>query len=121
MQWSVSSGVLPTVVLVLSLGRKVVFIVEENSFCRPVEVIELAALERPEKRRQAKQAEKQRGRDEQRQNVHQRSFPSLFMPTWPSRKRSALSVTRMEEDDIAKAAISGVTNPATAIGTATAL
>ena len=37
------------------------------------------------------------------------------------RTRNALTVTRIEEPDIATAAINGVTNPAIAIGTAIAL
>jgi hypothetical protein len=43
----------------------------------------------------------------------------LARPT--PRSRSALATTIMDEDDIATAAISGVTKPSIAIGTAIAL
>ncbi len=43
------------------------------------------------------------------------------MPLLPARMRSALSVTISEDEAMASAAISGVTRPAAASGTATAL
>src|SRR5271165_3392460 len=76
-----------------------------------VEIVELAVLERPEESRKAEAAERERHRHEIDEHVHR---PTPF--AW--RARNALSVTRIDEPDIASAAISGVTNPKIASGTA---
>lgn len=85
-------------------------LVVEHAMRRAFEIVELATLHRPDKRCKPEQPEPQRQRHEEDENVH------AALPD-----RRALSVTRIDEPDIASAAISGVTNPAIATGTATAL
>ena len=77
----------------------------------PVEILELAALQRPEEGPQPDQAQAQRDRDQHRQPVH---FAALA-------RRSELPITSSELVDMATAAISGVTRPAIASGTASRL
>lgn len=90
-----------------------------------VRIVELATAQRPYKRQKAGQAEQQRQRDEKNQDVHVASsdVTRVGEAAAPSaragrKSRIALSVTNTDEPDIASAAISGVTRPATAIGTA---
>lgn len=85
-------------------------IIAQDPVCGPIEIIELTALERPHEGCQPDKAQKQGSGNEVDQNAHVRP---------PARRaRSALSVTMIEDPDMASAAISGVTKPATAIGTA---
>lgn len=77
---------------------------------RAFEVVELAASHRPQERGEAEAAERQREGDEIDENVHARA-PG-------SRARSAFSVTRIDEPDIARAATSGEAKPRIAIGAA---
>lgn len=84
--------------------------VMKNSLSRAVEVFILARSDGPEKSDQPQKAKRDGGRNEIYQNVHR-----LL------RKVRALRVTRMEDDDIATAATSGVTKPRTAKGTNRAL
>ena len=79
---------------------------------RAFEVVILPVLQRPEKSEQADQPEPQRQRHQKDQHFHQDLLSATL------RARSALSMTRIEEPDIAAAAISGVTTPLIAIGTA---
>lgn len=79
-----------------------------------IEIVILAVLERPEKGRKAERAQRDRERHQIEQDFHQ--AVSLCR-----RARKALSITSSDEVDIAAAAISGVTRPATASGTASAL
>jgi len=76
-----------------------------------VEIVELAASERPQEGRKAEAAEREGERNEIDKDVHRAAPPR-------SRALSAFSVTRTDEPDMASAAISGVTKPATASGTA---
>jgi len=79
--------------------------------CIAIGVVELALFQHPAKRHQAKEAKAKADRDQDTENVHK----------GPYFKRSALSDTVMELDDMAKAAISGEHSPATASGTASTL
>ena len=72
-----------------------------------VHVVELTGLERPQERGKAEEAEKQRRRNQPQQHGHD-SFPRLSL--------KALEITATDDADMATAAISGVTNPAMAIG-----
>ena len=77
------------------------------------EVVVLAGLERPQEGAEAEQAEPERDRHEIDQDFHGDASPRFA--------RSALSVTRIDEPDMASAAISGLAKPSIAIGTAIAL
>src|ERR1700750_963282 len=89
-----------------------------------VEIVILAALQRPEEGRETGQTERQRQRDEDDEDLNQapssrkavsvarRDSVPVGLTSVPAlRARSALSITRMEEPDIAAAAIRGVTMP----------
>ena len=90
-------------------------IVRNRSPCCAIEIVVLAVLEAPKKRSKAKRAKRNCKRNEINQNLHQ--TVSLFC----RRARNALIITNSEEPDIATAAISGVTSPAMAMGTASKL
>jgi hypothetical protein len=90
-------------------------IVEQDARGRTIEILVLARVQRPQKRGEAKEPEKQGGGDQIKQGGHR----SLSLA--PRRKRSALRITNSEDEDIATAAISGVASPATASGTAITL
>lgn len=79
-----------------------------------IEIVILAAPERPQKGRKAERAKPDRKRHQIEQDFHQAGFLCR-------RARKALSITSSDELDIAAAAISGVTRPAMASGTASAL
>src|SRR5215212_3456472 len=79
---------------------------------RPLEVVVLAVLERPEKSHQADGAERQCQRHEKYQNFHQESSRA------PRCARNAFTITSSDEPAIAAAATSGVARPAIASGTA---
>lgn len=81
--------------------------------CAP-RILELPRAQSPQEREEPQEAEGKRGRNENQQNAHKdlRGFPA---------RRSALSVTISEDDDIAIAAMSGVTKPRTARGMAQTL
>src|SRR4051812_40367270 len=82
---------------------------------RAVEILVLTILERPEKREQTGETEPERQRHENDEDFHQ------DLRTATERARSAFTMTRIEEPDIAAAAISGVTIPLIATGTASTL
>ncbi len=92
------------------LRRRIV--VEKNSPRRTLQVLELAALERPEECCEPENSQKQRDWNQIKNDVHQGAFRA---------RRSALMVTSRDELDIASAARSGVINPSIANGTAAAL
>src|SRR6476660_9519170 len=73
------------------------------------QIIELAGAERPEKGEKADRAEQECRRHEPGKRGHDFRTPA---------SRAALSVTRIDEVDITMAAISGVTQPDMAKGTA---
>lgn len=92
------------------VGRLIV-VVEQDAVRGAVEILELAAFERPQESAQADKPEEKGDRDQNDDDVHARILES----------RKALPVTRSDELDIATAAISGVTSPIIASGTVTAL
>jgi len=104
-------------------------IVREYAQRGALDVIVLAAFQRPQERSQPDQAESKRHWHQIKKYVHAifsfgthvcaRVSARLILSG--SRARKAFRVTRSEEPDMAAAAISGVTRPAIAIGTATAL
>ncbi len=100
---------------VFSLGQIVIL---QNAPLRPFQVVVLTGFQRPQERCQAQQPEKQRDWNEIDQHVHQPRSPACADPNL---RRSALAVTTIEDPDMARAAMSGVTKPAIAKGTATTL
>src|SRR5690606_19579475 len=89
----------------------VVLVVEQDSVGRAFGILELAVAQRPEERREAGEAQSERNGDQEQQAVHLTAFAS----------RSELATTTSELADIAAAAISGVSIPASASGTASTL
>ena len=112
-----------------------------------IEIVVLIAFERPQEGDQPGESKHKRERNEVEQDIHDTSStavgaigPRVFAsgstvgtdiagagvslncsPRIGSRARNAFRVTRIEEPDMARAAIRGVTRPAIAIGTAKAL
>ena len=86
-------------------------VIDQDALSSAVEVFELALAHRPEERREAEQAHAQRDRDEEGETAHLVALA----------RRSEFPTTTSELSDIATAAISGVTSPASAIGRATTL
>src|SRR3569623_1593398 len=87
-------------------------IVEQDALRCAVHVFVLPRFQRPEEGREAEPAHAKRDRDEEEQDVH----CSLAFP-----RRSAFRITMIDELDMATAAISGVTWPRIASGTAARL
>ena len=80
-----------------------------------LEIVVLPAFERPQKPEQADKPKAKRQRHQNHHHFHH------GLPCATRRARSAFSITSSEEPDIAAAAISGVTTPLIAIGTASKL
>src|SRR6266700_5322618 len=80
-----------------------------------VEILILSALERPEERQEPSKSEPKREWHENDEDFHH------DLRTATERARSAFTMTRIEEPDIAAAAIRGVTVPLMASGTASTL
>src|SRR3954466_5431065 len=96
-------------------------VVRKHAQRRPVHIFVLSAAQRPEERCKASQAERERHRHEIDQDVHVALAAARVSSDGKAateraglraRTRNALSVTRIDEPDIAAAAISGVANPA---------
>lgn len=85
-------------------------LIVQNPLRGAVEVFVLAGPDGPQERGQPQKAK----RDGRRNEIHEHVQGTL-------RRVRALRVTKMEDDDIATAAIRGVTTPATAKGTNRAL
>src|SRR5438270_3103017 len=103
-------------------------VVRKHAQRRPVHIFVLSAAQRPEERCKASQAQRERHRHKIDQDIHvafavarSDGKAATERAGLRARTRNALSVTRMDEPDIAAAAISGVASPAIATGTATAL
>ena len=103
-------------------------VVREHTNSGTFKIVELPVADRPDEREQAGQAQAERQRHEIDEDVHGRtamacgtSFAAAAAARGIRRSRKALSVTRIEEPDIAAAATNGVTKPAIATGTAIAL
>jgi len=88
------------------------FVIRDRAPSRAFEVVILAAPERPEECQQPDKTQSQRKRHEDHQDFHDIPRGCAL---------SAFSMTSRDEPDIAAAAISGVTRPAIAIGTASRL
>src|SRR5690606_22206410 len=88
-----------------------VLVVDEDARGGALWILELPAAQRPEEGRQAGQAKAEGDRDQEQQAVHRAERIS----------RSELATTMSELPDMATAAISGVTSPAMASGTAITL
>jgi len=103
-------------------------VVVEDSQGRAVEVVVLVIAQGPEEAEQPDQAEKQSQRNEIDQHRHAATSAGDGVGravdgvrNARGRARTALTVTVTDETDMATAAISGVTTPNTASGTAAAL
>ena len=97
----------------LGVGWRRIVVVEQDAVAGAVEIVELAGLQRPQEGGQAEQAQHQGQRDQ----------PDAGRPSARAARfrRSALTMTRSDEVDMAIAATSGVTRPATASGTVSRL
>ena len=104
------AGFGPATSMFLSAAFFTNIIIREHAQRGTLDVAILAAAQGPQEGGQTGQAQPQRHRHEINQHVHGRSLA-----------RNALSVTEIDEPDIASAAINGVTAAKIAIGTATAL
>lgn len=91
--------------------RAVLLVILQDAVSRAFQVVELARTQRPEKSAQTDQPKEQRNRNEPRKGAHGASLIVI------ARSRTAFTVTRIEDVDIANAAIKGVTRPAAATGT----
>lgn len=89
---------------------RLILINQDTQGCA-IQIFELSAAQRPEKGAEAKKAKSECDRDEEGDARH---FAAPF-------SRSALATTITDEPDIASAAISGVTMPIIAKGTAITL
>lgn len=90
-------------------------VVEQNALRRAVEIVELAGSHAPQKGEKAQSPQAKRDRDEEQQDGQ-----DIFsLRTRPA--RNALRTTMIDELDMATAAISGVTKPMIASGTAAKL
>ncbi len=93
------------------LPPRPILMIDEDPQSRAIRIIELPAPQRPEKRRQSRQTERQGNGDEQEEPVH-----------WTAqRSRSEFATTMSELEDMASAAMRGVTKPPIASGTAKTL
>src|SRR5690606_34790471 len=113
----------------------ILFVVEQDARRRTVEVVILTVAQRPEEGGQRNTAEEKRQRHEIDETAHrhapaksgtagEESASDVFRAErllLPVRSRSELATTMMDESDMASAAIRGVTRPAIASGSATAL
>lgn len=85
-------------------------IVADRPPCGAFEIVKLAVAQRPQEGGKSEAAERQREGREVHDDIHREPFARCAL--------SAFKVTKIEELDIAKAAMSGVTPPSTASGTA---
>lgn len=99
----------------------------QDALRRSVQVVVLAASQRPHKRRQSGKAKSQRDRDKKEKVSHRklsRMTGVMFalrtgLSSWFGfSSRNALATTINDDSDMATTAISGVTWPSTATGTA---
>lgn len=95
---------------ILGPRRVGIVIVDQDPLCSAPDVLILARPQRPDEGADGDQAENDRKRGEQEDDVHRRLLT-----------RSALSVTTSDEPDIASAATKGFTRPIIAAGAATRL
>lgn len=87
--------------MTLASGRRSdVIVIEQDTVRRSVQVIELAAFQRPKEGGEANEAEAKGDRNQVDEDIHEAE---------PRLSRSAFSMTSSDDDDIAIAATSGVT------------
>lgn len=103
------SSAIPGLIRHLLIGRAI--LIDQDPQGCPIQIFKLSAAQRPEKGAEAKKAKSECDRDEEGDARH---FAAPF-------SRSALATTITDEPDIASAAISGVTMPIIAKGTAITL
>lgn len=109
--------------------ERAVCLIEKDSFRGSVEILELTAALRPHEGAETDSAEQQGDRNKPDERIHEAAAAvriidgSDVRPVRPPLREilSALATTRIEESDIAIAAISGVTKPASATGMTSAL
>lgn len=89
-------------------SRSIFVVVDQDAVGRPFRILELPIAQCPEKGSEAGKAQSQRNRDQEQQSIHRTVLA----------KRSELAITTSELADIAAAAISGVSIPESASGTA---
>lgn len=87
-------------------------VIQQNALRVAVGIVILPAGQRPQQNRQAEKPDQQREGNDQRHAGH-RAFPAA--------SRKALRVTSMDDPAMVAAAISGVTKPSAARGTAVRL
>ena len=92
-------------------------VVEQDTLRCTVEILELAGSHAPQKSKKPESAKTEGDGDQEQENCHA-TLPA-FAFTRPARK--ALSTTIIDELDMARAAMSGVTMPKMASGTAARL
>lgn len=90
-------------------------VVEQNALRRPVKIVELPGAHAPQKGKKPQSPQAKRDRNEEQQDGHD----AFSFPLRPARR--ALRTTMIDELDIATAAMSGVTRPMIASGTAARL
>ena len=100
--------------------RLVVLVVGNGAPAGAFEILKLPRVERPDERDKSHGAERQRAGNQPGKSSHLRP-PTEESRSLAALSLSALSVTATDDSDMASAAISGVTCPAIAIGTDTAL
>ena len=112
------------IIIVVSRGRRIwcVTILYGAPACA-LQILKLPGIERPQEGCKPEQAEHQGCGDEPSERCH--AWFSFIPMGWSAsrfvRRRSAFPVTAIDEADMASAAMSGVTNPAIASGTHSAL
>lgn len=94
------------VIVTRVLGVRMPILQDPNR--RALKILELPGPQRPEKGDQPARSEQQRNRNQDGEPVHDAA----------ERRRKELQTTTIDEQDIAIAAISGVTSPASASGMA---
>src|SRR5262245_55309933 len=114
------------------ISYRISFVVEKNALGRTVDVLVLSTFERPHERAKAHGAQAQ-GNRYQVKEIHGQLLPAASFGGEAHslrtvgtafrgpRSRSALAMTISDDTDIATAAMSGVTYPRTATGTAITL
>ena len=114
----------------VKLAKIEVSVVKKHTFCGAVHVLILARPQGPDEGGKPHAAEEQGHGHEVEKRLHQASSSTLWRVTRPKRgssqplrvrNRMAFAITRSEEPDMASAAISGVTWPEIAMGTARTL
>lgn len=132
--FSVNTMAAHTVLAPLSsrkLPRRFVFLIRQDAFRGAVKVLILTTLQGPKETDKAECAKKESDRNQVDERCHDRAAegwalePSVSedgrLRRTDSCRRNAFAMTNSEEIDIAAAAISGVTWPRIATGTAIAL